>query len=107
MKLYFLLALLFVTVAIMLYLYYRKEQNKTQLMRYIGVTILVVFYTYMSKVLFIHKPLFVIHLALLLLSYSTLLNYLIRRKLNLWFLFSPAFTTLFFIIEALVFKEFG
>ncbi len=107
MKLYILLALIFTVVMFLVYMRYQKEHDTKQLLRYAAAVVAVVFFTYVSKIILVHKPLFIIHLASLFLSWFALLQYLVKKQLNWWFLMAPALTTLFFVIEALFFREHG
>ena len=107
MKLYILMALVLLIVLIVLYIKYQKTGDSKLLLQYAGVIGTAVFFTYASKVILVHKPLFVVHLALVLLSWIAVFLYLFKERLILWFLLSPLVTTLFFIIEALFFREHG
>ncbi len=107
MKLYFFMALILVAVSIIIYLKYQKTKDIKEIVRYFGVIAIVIFFTYVSKIIFVHKPIFIVHLAFVILSWIALFYYLFKQKLNLWFLLSPALTTILFVIIALFFREHG
>lgn len=107
MKLYFFLALILVAVSIIIYVKYKKSEDTKELLHNLAAISLVIFFTYVSKVIFVHKPIFIVHLAFVILSWGSLFFYLVKRKLNLWFLLSPAVTTIIFVIMALFFREHG
>ena len=104
---YFLLALLLLIVMGLLYRKYTQANNPKYLLKSIGLLLLVLFFTYISKVIIIHKPVFVLHLAFVMLSWIGLFFYLVKDKLNLWMILSPLASTLFFFAMALFFKENG
>ena len=78
-----------------------------QIAKYAAAVGAAIFFTYVSKVILVHKPLFIVHLTLVLLSWVGVFYYLFKDRLILWFLLSPLATTLFFIFEALFFREHG
>jgi hypothetical protein len=104
---YFLLALLLLIVIGLIYRKFIKSDNPKYLLKSVILLFLVLFFTYISKVIIIHKPLFVLHLAFVMLSWIGLFFYLVKDKLNLWMILSPLASTLFFIAMALFFKENG
>jgi hypothetical protein len=104
---YLFLSILLLVVIFLVYLSYKKSGNSSKLIRSVGFIAMVIFFTYISKVIFIHKPLFIIHLALVILSWGGLFFYLIKDRLYLWMILSPLFSTLFFFAMALFFKENG
>ncbi len=107
MRLYIFLSLLLVAAMVLLYLKYRKEHNPRKLLISTAVLAAIIFFTYFSKVIFVHKPVFVVHFALLILSWIGLFLYLVRDRLLWWLIAAPGVTTLFFIVEALFFREHG
>ena len=107
MRLYIFMALVLLAVILLLYIKYRETGDSKLLLRYAGAVGIAVFFTYVSKVIFVHKPVFIVHLALLFLSWIGVFYYLFKDRLILWFLLSPLATTLFFVIEALFFREHG
>jgi hypothetical protein len=107
MRLYFLMALLLAFLLFYLYFRYRREKDLLQIGRYLAAIGIAVFFTYMSKMVLVHKPVFVVHLALLILSWIGVFFYLFRERLIWWLLLAPSVTTLFFIFEALFFRENG
>ncbi len=107
MKLYILMALILLAAIIVLYIRYRKTGRLETLLHYGGAIAVAIFFTYVSKVILVHKPIFIIHLALLFLSWIAVFYYLFKDRLMLWFLLSPLATTLFFLFEALFFREHG
>ena len=107
MKLYLLLALLLLAVLAGIWLKYRKTHDTHQLLKYAAAIAAVLFFSYAGRYIFIHKPVFIVHLALLLLSWMGLFFYLFKDRLILWWLLAPLATTLFFIVEAIFFREHG
>ncbi len=107
MRLYFFMALILAFLLFYLYLRYQREKNLMQIGRYLAVIGIAVFFTYISKMVLAHKPVFVVHLALLILSWIGVFYYLFKDRLIWWFLLAPSVTTLFFIFEALFFRENG
>jgi len=105
MKMYIFLSILLLVVIFLLYLSYKKSGDKSKLIKSLGFVAVVLFFTYVSKVIFVHKPLFIVHLALVMLSWFGLFVYLVKDKLQLWMILSPLFSTLFFFAMALFFKE--
>ena len=107
MRFYLLLALLFAALLLLLYMRYRSSHDNRFLLRAVGAIAIALFFTYISKLIIVHRPIFVIHLALLILSWGATFYYILREKLLLWLLLAPAATTLFFLFEALFFREHG
>jgi hypothetical protein len=101
------MALIFLTLILLLYVRYQKTKDIKVILHYSGAIAAALFFTYISKVIFVHKPVFIIHLALVLLSWIAVFYYIFKERLILWFLLSPLLTTLFFIVEALFFREHG
>ncbi len=107
MKIYFLSALIITVFLVIIYLKYQKTKDTKQILGYFAAAFAVIFFTYAGKVIFVHKPIFIFHLAFLILSWGALFYYVFKDKLNLLFLLSPAITTVSFIIIALFFSEHG
>jgi len=107
MRLYIAMALVLLAAILLLYMKYRKTGDIKQLLRYVAAIGVAMFFTYISKLILVHKPIFIVHLALLFLSWIGVFYYLFKERLILWFLLAPLATTLFFIFEALFFRENG
>ncbi len=102
---YFVLALIVAILIFSIYILYKKGIGKKELVMRIGLSIALIFFTYVSKTIFIHKPIFVLHLALLILSWIYLFKYIFKGELNIWMILSPAVTTALFFSVALFFRE--
>jgi hypothetical protein len=102
---YFILAILLLLIIVSIYYRYQKDNNPKQLLKSIAYVLAVLFFTYISKVIIIHKPIFVLHLALVMLSWSGLFLYLIKDRLRLWMIFAPLSSTVLFFAMALFFRE--
>jgi len=107
MRLYIIMALILALTVSLLYWRYRRNPDIGQLLRDTGIVAVAIFFTYIGKMILVHKPIFIVHLAFVMLSWFAVYLYLLKERLNLWFLLAPAATTLFFIIEALFFREHG
>ncbi len=107
MRLYIFLALILTVLLLILYIKFKKGEKGQNLLHFLSAIAVAMFFTYISKTIIVHKPIFIVHLALLLLSWGSVFYYVIKEKLILWFLLAPLATTLFFFIEALFFREHG
>lgn len=105
--LYFILALLLVVLIALLIIKVQKSDDPKMIFTTIVLIGAVLFFTYVSKTIFVHKPTFILHLAFLILSWYGLFLYLIKSKLHYWMIFAPGVTTLFFLMMALFFRESG
>lgn len=104
---YFTLAVLLLIVVALIYNSYKKSNNKEELFKSILYVLSVLFFTYITKAIIIHKPIFVLHLALVLLSWGGLFLYLVKDRLNIWMIFAPIVSTVLFFSIALFFRENG
>ncbi len=104
---YFILALLILIVIVSVYYNYKKRNDPKWLLKSITFVLATLFFTYISKAIIVHKPIFVLHLALVMLSWAGLFFYLLKNKLNLWMIFAPLFSTLLFFTMALLFREYA
>ncbi len=102
---YIILAVGLLVVMTLAYRSYQKNGDTTYLLKTISLIFAVLFFTYISKVIFIHKPIFILHLTLLFLSWGALFNFLIKGRLNLFMILSPALSTTLFFAIALFFRE--
>ena len=102
---YFVLAILLLLVVVSIYFSYKKSRDKKQLLKSIGFVMAVLFFTYISKAIIVHKPIFVLHLALVMLSWSGLFLYLVKDRLRLWMILAPLVSTILFFAMALFFRE--
>lgn len=101
---YLVLALIVATLALLIYKNFHKAAPKTILLQ-LGAVGAALFFTYIAKVIFIHKPTFIVHLGFLLLSWYGVFLFLIKQRFNAWLIFAPLATTLFFVLMALFFRE--
>ncbi len=104
---YFLLSISLLILFLLVYYRYKKLKDKRELFGSIFYILVAIFFTYFLKVVYLHKALFVFHLAALILSWSGVFLYLIKGRKNLFMIFAPSITALFFILGALFFREFG
>jgi hypothetical protein len=104
---YTLLALFVVLLITIVYYKSDKFGDKYLLLKYTFVISIGIFFTYISKVLFIHKPIFIVHLALVFVSWYGIFNYIKKERFNYLQIFSPALTSLLFFILAIFFKEYA
>ncbi|MCH9814031.1 MAG: hypothetical protein K0U47_08835 [Epsilonproteobacteria bacterium] len=102
---YFILATIIVLLIGLLFFKIKRSQDPKTVLTTLALIGVVLFFTYISRTIFVHKPLFVIHLALLLISWYGLLRYLVKDKMHLWMILAPLSSTLFFFIMALFFRE--
>jgi hypothetical protein len=102
---YFILAILLLLVVVSIYYSYKKSADKKRLLISIVFVLSVLFFTYISKVIIVHKPIFVLHLALVMLSWAGLFFYLVKNRLHLWMILAPLASTVVFFAMALFFRE--
>jgi hypothetical protein len=102
---YFTIAVLLLLVILLIYYRYKKSDNPKQLIQSIMFVGIVLFFTYISKVIIVHKPIFVLHLALVILSWIGLFLYLVKNRLQLWMVLAPLASTILFFAMALFFRE--
>ncbi len=103
------ISLALILVAIFVFIYFKSDRFKDRdfLLKSLMVIIVPIFFTYISKVIFIHKPIFIVHLALLILSWFASLNFIRKNQFNYLLIFAPAVTTIIFFILAMFFKEYA
>ena len=102
---YFTIAVLLLLVILLIYYKYKKSDNPKQLIQSVTFVGIVLFFTYISKVIIVHKPIFVLHLALVILSWIGLFLYLVKNRLQLWMILAPIVSTILFFAMALFFRE--
>jgi len=102
---YFISALILALLIFTLYIKYKTNMDKKEILMRVFLSVVVLFLTYISKAIFIYKPIFILHLALLILAWMYLFRYIVKDKLNIWIILSPALTTVLFFSIALFFKE--
>ena len=105
LMIYFFLAVLLLITVALIYYKYQKSDDPKSLVKSIAIVGMTLFFTYISKVIFIHKPIFILHLALVLISWGGVYLYLIKNRLNLLMVLAPLASTLFFLAVALFFRE--
>ncbi len=94
-------------VAIFLLIYFKSDRFKDRnfLIKSILVISIAIFFTYISKVIFIHKPIFIVHLALVFISWHGALNFIRKNQFSYFLIFAPAVTTVLFFILAIFFRD--
>lgn len=97
---------LIVIVSTIVYSYKKEHNNKKVLLSTVLLVILLIF-TYASKILLIYKPIFVLHLALLIMSWRNYSRYLFQNTLNLYWILVPLVSIVLFIAISLFFRENG
>jgi len=107
MRLYIFMGVILALLILLIYIKFKKGEPLQKLWHYIAAICVAIFFTYISKTIFVHKPIFILHLALLVLSWGSVFYYIFKDRLILWFLLSPLASTLFFFVEAIFFREHG
>ncbi len=107
MMIYLIVAIaLIIVVSTIIYSYKKEHDKKRVALSTILLTILLIC-TYASKVLLIYKPIFVLHLALLITGWRYYSRYLFQHKLNIYWILSPTISIVLFIAISLFFRENG
>ncbi|OQX74099.1 MAG: hypothetical protein B6D59_03455 [Campylobacteraceae bacterium 4484_4] len=102
---YLLFALLLVGLGAGLYFRYRDSYDLRYLATGAGWIILALFFTYATKILFVYKPILVLHLALLILSWTGVVKYITQKKAIWPLLLAPSVSLILFVTIALFFRE--
>ncbi len=97
---------LIIVVSTIVYSYKKEHDNKKMILStFLLVSLLIL--TYASKILLIYKPIFVLHLALLIMGWRYYSRYLFQHKLNIYWTLSPIVSVVLFIAISLFFRENG
>ena len=102
---YLIIAFILLSITLSIYYSYKKSNDQKRVLMSITLVLSVLFFTYISKVIIIHKPIFVLHLALMIISWIGLFLYLVKNRLQLWMILAPAVSTSLFFAIALFFRE--
>ncbi|WP_457595193.1 hypothetical protein [Hydrogenimonas sp.] len=105
MLLYLLAALFLLALGTLLVWAYRADRRAATLLTGAALIALGAFFTGFARTMIVYKPLMVLHIALTLYCWYAVILYLLRRKLELHALFSPAVSMLLFFLVAYYFKE--
>ena len=105
--LYLVFAILLVLIMTTLYLSYQKSHEKKKLLHSVGLLILLLIFTYATKILLIYKPLLVLHLALLIMAWWHYYRFIMKDILKVHWILSPLASLGVFVIIALFFRENG
>lgn len=105
--LYVVIALIVILSVYSIVFSYQKYHDKRRFILAITFLILLLIVTYATKVVFIYKPLLVLHIALLIMAWRSFYLYLTKGVSWSYWIFSPLFSLLLFIIIALFFREHG
>ncbi len=105
--LYLLIALLLLSIMIVLFRTYKRSHDRKKLFLSLALFSLLLLLSYTSKILFLYKPLFILHLALLLTAWWHYYRYIFKDTLIRYWIFSPLLSVALFILIALFFRENG
>jgi len=104
---YFLSALVLVIIVSAVYLSYKKSHNQEKLLSSLGLLVLLLIFTYSTKILLVYKPLLVLHIALLIMAWWRYYRYIFKNILTLYWILSPLVSLLLFVVISLFFRENG
>ena len=102
---YLIIAFLLLIITLSIFYNYKKRNDKKRVLMSITLVLSVLFFTYISKVIIIHKPIFVLHLALMIISWTGLFLYLVKNRLQLMMILAPVVSTSLFFTIALFFRD--
>ncbi len=109
MKLYLLFfgvaLVVFLAVLGMIYYRYTKEKDKKGALFSIFFLVFLIGVTLFGKYLLIYKPLFVLHMILLVFGWIELFRYVFTKRANFYLLFSPFGTIVLFFVIGLIFAD--
>ncbi len=97
---------LIIIVSTIVYGYKKNHDNKKMILSTVLLISLLIF-TYASKILLIYKPMFVLHLALLIMGWRYYSRYLFQNILNIYWILAPLASIVLFIAISLFFRENG
>jgi len=104
---YLLGAFVLVLIVTGIYMQFLTHHDKKQFFIHIGLLVLLLIFTYASKVLFVYKPLLLLHLALVMVAWWYYYRYIKRDSLFSYWILSPALSVALFVLTALFFRENG
>jgi lysylphosphatidylglycerol synthetase-like protein (DUF2156 family) len=104
---YLLLAALLLFITSTIYISYQKSTDTKKFILSLGILLLLIIFTYSSKVLLIYKPLLILHIALLIMAWRAYYFYLFKDKWQPYWIASPLISILIFVNIALFFRENG
>lgn len=103
--LYFAAALMLLFYGVLLYRSYISDRRIGTVVIGIFLIFGASFFTAFTRTMLVYKPVMIVHIALTLLCWYGVAIYLLRRRFNLWLLFSPVASIAFFFFAAWFFKE--
>ncbi len=104
---YLIVALALIIVVSTIVYSYKKEHDNQKMILSTVLLIALLIFTYASKILLIYVPIFVLHLALLIMGWRYYSRYLFQHRLNLYWVLSPMISIILFIAVSLFFRENG
>jgi hypothetical protein len=104
---YIIISILIVLIISIIYKKYENSLNPQKAFLSIAFLILLLVFTYFSKVIMIHKALLVLHIIFLLISYLALFRYIFKDLLNVYLILLPSLTIVAFIVIAFYIKANG
>ena len=89
----------FLAVLGVIYYQYRKDKDLKEAIFSFLLIAVVIGFSIFSRYTLVYKPLFVLHILLVLFSWIEVFRYIFTKKSNFWVIFSPLFSiSLFFLI---------
>ena len=104
---YLLGAALLILISAGVYTQFQSHHDKKQLFIHLILLTLLMIFTYSSKVLFIYKPLLLLHLALVMIAWWHYYRFVKRDIAFSYWILSPLVSIVLFILTALFFRENG
>lgn len=101
----FLLAILIISSIFLIYKAYKRDQDKILALKKSLLLAILVAATIFSKELLIYLPLFIFHLAALLVGWGVYFAYLLNRVKIIWPIFLPVVTIFLFFLSAIFFSK--
>ncbi len=109
MKLYMLLfvaaLIIFFSVLGMIYYRYKKEKDVKAALLSVLFLVFLIGAALFGKYLLIYKPLFILHLIMLIFGWIEFFKYVFTKKTNFYLLFSPFYTIALFFVIGLIFAD--
>ncbi len=102
---YLLFAFTLVILGTLLYTRYSRSHDIRYLLYGFGWILIAVIFTYATKILFVYKPLLVLHLALLILCWRGVVVYITQKRVAWPLLLAPSISLIMFVAIALFFRE--
>jgi len=107
MMVYFLSALALVLMITGIVLSYQKYHDKKTFFVNLALLLVLLIFTYATKILLVYKPLLILHIALLIMAWRGLYLRIFKAKFNPYWIFSPLLSVALFVVIALFFRENG